>query len=57
MSMRSVNVTKKCDCDISNWVKYKTNSRLVDSSVLVHCNKCNSQWYSKAKYTKELPFA
>lgn len=57
MSMRTIAITKKCNCDINNWIKHRTNSRLVNSSVLVQCTKCNAQWYSKAKYTKELPFS
>lgn len=57
MSMKSISITGKCNCDKSNWVKYKTNSRILNKSVLVHCNKCNSQWYSKAKYTEELLYA
>lgn len=57
MSISNIYITKKCKCDKINWVKKTTNSRLVNSSVLVHCKKCNAQWYSKAKYTKELPYA
>lgn len=59
MSMNSIYITKKCNCDKDNWVKYKTKNsyRSPNANYLIHCNKCNSQWYSKAKYTKKLPFA
>ena len=59
MSMSSIYITKKCICDKSNWVIYRTKNsyRNPNSSYLIHCNKCGSQWYSKAKYINDLPFA
>lgn len=57
MSMGSIAITGRCNCDKSNWIKYKTNGRLINKRVLVHCKRCNSQWYSMARYTKELPYA
>ena len=57
--MNSIYITKKCNCDKSNWVKYKTKNsyRRPDANYLIHCNKCMAQWYSKAKYVDEIPFA
>ena len=49
-------VSKKCNCNMSNWVKYRTKSKYVNSNYLIHCNKCQAQWYSKAKYVENLPF-
>ena len=57
MSMKSICITKKCNCNIENWIKHKTNSRLINTTVLVCCKKCNAQWYSKAKYIEKIPFA
>ena len=58
MSISNIYITKKCNCDKSNWVKYKTKNsyRRPYANYLIHCKKCHSQWYSKAKYVKELPF-
>ena len=57
MSMASIYITNKCNCDKSNWVKYKTKSRRPDASHLIQCNNCGAQWYSKAKYVDKLPYA
>lgn len=56
--MNNIVRTKKCDCDKSNWVKYKTKDayRRPDPSYLIRCKKCWAIWYSKAKYVNELPF-
>ena len=55
-SLGDIYISKKCNCDISNWVKYKTKSRNLNSNYLIHCNKCQAQWYSKAKYVEKLPY-
>lgn len=58
MGISNVYVTKKCNCEKNNWVKFKTKNsyRRPNSSYLIQCKKCQAQWYSKAKYVKELPF-
>lgn len=50
-------ITKKCKCNKKNWVKISTQntSGKVGSSYLIRCQKCQAQWYSKAKYVEELP--
>ena len=40
--MGSVQITKKCNCDKSNWeIAEPIRNK---KSALVHCNKCDSQW-------------
>ncbi len=57
-SFGNIYTSKKCNCDISNWVKYKTKNsyRRPDANFLIHCKKCQAQWYSKAKYVEKLPY-
>ena len=55
----AIYTTKKCNCDMSNWVKHKTKNsyRNPNSNYLIRCKKCCAQWYSKAKYVDNLPFS
>ena len=55
----AIYITKKCNCEMHNWVKYKTknSSTRPDSYYLISCKKCDSQWYSRAKYVEKIPFA
>lgn len=58
MSFSNIYVTKKCNCDKSNWIKYSTKNsyRNPTANCLIQCQNCYAQWYSKAKYIKDLPF-
>lgn len=57
MSFGSIYTTNKCNCNKEFWIKYRTKNayRNPNANWLIHCNKCNAQWYSKAKYVEDLP--
>lgn len=51
-----VYITKSCVCTIrdkNNWIRTEHIS-MIGKSTLVFCEKCRSQWRSKAKYIYEI---
>ena len=54
MGFGAVAITKVCKCGKENWYLAEVKR---GKTVLVGCNKCDSQWRTSAKYINELPYA
>lgn len=51
MTMGNLYVTKACKCD----KKDKDKKNWFRDGSLVCCHLCGNQWYTQAKYKKDLP--